>query len=56
MNMKKLITMLMALMMVLALAACGSNDTPAANNGGNDGDNAAPTYVNALEKIKGEMR
>ena len=54
MNMKKLITMLMALMMVLALAACGSNDTPAANNGGNDGDNAAPTYVNALEKIKGE--
>lgn len=52
--MKKLITMLMALMMVLALAACGSNDTPAANNGGNDGDNAAPTYVNALEKIKGE--
>ena len=26
MNMKKLITMLMALMMVLALAACGSND------------------------------
>ena len=54
MNMKKLITMLMALMMVLALAACGSNDTPAANNGGNDGDNAAPTYANALEKIKGE--
>ncbi len=31
MSMKKLITMLMALMMVLALAACGSNDTPAAN-------------------------
>ena len=30
MNMKKLLTMLMALMMVLALAACG-NDTPAAN-------------------------
>ena len=28
--------------------------TPAANNGGNDGDNAAPTYANALEKIKGE--
>ena len=54
MNMKKLITTLMALMMVLALAACGSNDTPAANNGGNDGDNAAPTYANALEKIKGE--
>ena len=54
MNMKKLIAMLMALMMVLALAACGSNDTPAANNGGNDGDNAAPTYANALEKIKGE--
>ena len=54
MNMKKLITMLMALMMVLALAACGSNDTPAANNDGNDGDNAAPTYANALEKIKGE--
>lgn len=54
MNMKKLIAMLMTLMMVLALAACGSNDTPAANNGGNDGDNAAPTYVNALEKIKGE--
>lgn len=52
--MKKLIAMLMTLMMVLALAACGSNDTPAANNGGNDGDNAAPTYVNALEKIKGE--
>lgn len=54
MNMKKRITMLMALMMVLALAACGSNDTPAANNGGNDGDNAAPTYANALEKIKAE--
>ena len=54
MNMKKLITMLMALIMVLALAACGSNDTPAANNGGNDGDNAATTYANALEKIKGE--
>lgn len=54
MNMKKLIAMLMTLMMVLALAACGSNDTPAANNDGNDGDNAAPTYVNALEKIKGE--
>ena len=31
MNMKKLITMLMALMMVLALAACSSNDNPAAN-------------------------
>lgn len=30
MNMKKLLTMLMALMMVLALAACG-NDTSAAN-------------------------
>ena len=54
MNMKKLIAMLMTLMMVLALAACGSNDTPAANNGGNNGDNAAPTYANALEKIKGE--
>lgn len=54
MNMKKPITTLMALMMVLALAACGSNDTPAANNGGNDGDNAVPTYANALEKIKGE--
>lgn len=52
--MKKLIAMLMTLMMVLALAACGSNDTPAANNGGNDGDNAAPTYANALEKIKAE--
>ena len=52
--MKKLIAMLMTLMMVLALAACGSNDTPAANNGGNNGDNAAPTYANALEKIKGE--
>lgn len=52
MNMKKLITTLMALMMVLALAACGSNDTPAANNGGNDGDNAAPTYANALEKSR----
>lgn len=56
MNMKKLIAMLMTLMMVLALAACGSNDTPAANNGGNNGDNAAPTYANALEKIKGEGR
>lgn len=54
MNMKKLIAMLMTLMMVLALAACGSNDTPAANNGGNNGDNAAPTYANALEKIKAE--
>lgn len=54
MNMKKLITMLMALMMVLALAACSSNDNPAANNGGTDGDNTVTTPANALEKIKGE--
>ncbi len=47
MNMKKLLTMLMALMMVLALAACG-NDTSAANNGGNE----PSTPTNALEKIK----
>ena len=47
MNMKKLLTMLMALMMVLALAACG-NDTSAANNGGNE----SSTPTNALEKIK----
>ena len=49
---KKWLALLLASCMVMALAACGSNDTPAANNGGNDGDNAAPTYANALEKIK----
>ena len=53
-RMKRFLALLLTLAMAFALAACGSNDTPAANNGGNDGDNAAPTYANALEKIKGE--
>lgn len=50
--MKKLFAMLMALMMVLALAACGSNDTPAADNGGEN--NTQPVPTNALEKIKAD--
>lgn len=50
--MKKLFAMLMALMMVLAMAACGSNDTPAADNGGEN--NTQPVPANALEKIKAD--
>ena len=48
--MKKFLAILLTLMMVLALAACGSKDTPAANNGGEN--NTQPTPTNALEKIK----
>ena len=41
--MKKLITLLLALAMVLSLAACGSKDTPAP-----DGQNSVPLAMRSI--------
>ena len=57
MKMKKLITLLLALAMVLSLAACGSKDNSNAHSGGHSGTPTAATYKIKLGKLlQGEGR
>ena len=56
--MKKLIAMLLALVMVLSMAACGNNNTPAATNPKNDAPEAtnAPAGTEAPAEMTAEQK
>ncbi len=54
--MKKLIAMLLAVVMVLSLAACGGNTTPNATTGGDDQTVTIPTTPEEIEAANAEIR
>ena len=53
--MKKLFALLIALMMVFALAACGNNETPSGSEGGTPGTSQSDDGLLNREEDKGEL-
>ena len=53
--MKKLLALLLALMMVFALAACGNNETPSGSEGGTPGTSQSDDGLLNREEDKGEL-
>lgn len=53
--MKKLFALLLALMMVFALAACGNNETPSGSEGGTPGTSQSDDGLLNREEDKGEL-
>ena len=53
--MKKIFALLLALMMVFALAACGNNETPSGSEGGTPGTSQSDDSLLNREEDKGEL-
>ena len=53
--MKKLLAILLALMMVFALTACGNNETPSGSEGGTPGTSQSDDGLLNREEDKGEL-
>ena len=53
--MKKLLAILLALVMVFALAACGNNETPSGSEGGTPGTSQSDDGLLNREEDKGEL-